>query len=71
MGAKTRVAFITLVSVHLHYIHFKFYSFSRRFYPKQLTIEEYNKQYIIKRQTDKVFVIQISRHCSEKILARR
>ncbi len=28
------------------------YSFSRHFYPKRLTIEEYNKQYIIKRQTD-------------------
>ncbi len=28
------------------------YSFSRRFYPKRLTIEEYNKRYIIKRQTD-------------------
>ncbi len=27
------------------------YSFSRRFYPKRLTIEEYNKRYIIKRQT--------------------
>ncbi len=27
------------------------YSFSRCFYPKRLTIEEYNKQYIIKRQT--------------------
>ncbi len=25
------------------------YSFSRHFYPKWLTIEEYNKQYIIKR----------------------
>ncbi len=41
-----------------HYI----YSFSRRFYPKRLTIEEYHKRYIIKRQT--------SRHCSEQILAR-
>ncbi len=28
------------------------YSFSRRFYPKPLTIEEHNKRYIIKRQTD-------------------
>ncbi len=28
------------------------YSFSRRFYPKRLIIEEYNKRYIIKRQTD-------------------
>ncbi len=27
------------------------YSFSRRFYPKWFTIEEYNKRYIIKRQT--------------------
>ncbi len=27
------------------------YSFSRSFYPKRLTIEEYNKRYIIKRQT--------------------
>ncbi len=27
------------------------YSFTRCFYTKQLTIEEYNKQYIIKRQT--------------------
>ncbi len=28
------------------------YSFSRHFYPKRLTIEEYNKRYIIKRKTD-------------------
>ncbi len=28
-----------------------FYSFSRCFYPKRLTTEEYNKRYIIKRQT--------------------
>ncbi len=28
------------------------YSFSRHLYPKRLTIEEYNKQYTIKRQTD-------------------
>ncbi len=27
------------------------YSFSRCFYPKRLTIEEYNRRYIIKRQT--------------------
>ncbi len=27
------------------------YLFSRRFYPKRLTIEEYNKRYIIKKQT--------------------
>ncbi len=31
---------------------FYIYSFSRCFYQKQLTIEEYNKQYIIKSQTD-------------------
>ncbi len=34
-----------------HYRHIYIYSFSRRFYPKRLTIEEYNKRYIIKRQT--------------------
>ncbi len=28
------------------------YSFSRCFYPKRLTIEEYNKRYIKKRQID-------------------
>ncbi len=28
------------------------YSFSRRFYPKRLSIEENNKRYIIKMQTD-------------------
>ncbi len=28
------------------------YSFSRRFYPNRLTIQEYNNRYIIKRQTD-------------------
>ncbi len=33
----------------MHYIYI--YSFSRRFYPKRLTIEEYDKRYIIKRQT--------------------
>ncbi len=33
------------------YIYIYIYSFSRRFYPKRLTIEEYNKRYIIKRQT--------------------
>ncbi len=33
-------------------ITFYIYSFSRRFYPKRLIIEEYNKRYIIKRQTD-------------------
>ncbi len=32
------------------YIYIYIYSFT--FYPKQLTIEEYNKGYIIKRQTD-------------------
>ncbi len=36
--------------VFLIYIYI--YSFSRCFYPKRLTIEECNKQYIIKRQTD-------------------
>ncbi len=36
----------------LAYIYICIYSFSRRFYPKRLTIEEYNKRYIIKRQTD-------------------
>ncbi len=30
-------------------IYIYIYSFSRRFYPKRLTIEEYNKRYIIKR----------------------
>ncbi len=30
---------------------FYIYSFGRRFYPKPLTIEKYNKQYIIKRLT--------------------
>ncbi len=33
--------------IYLIYI----YSFSRRFYQKRLTIKEYNKWYIIKRQT--------------------
>ncbi len=28
------------------YIYIYIYSFSRLFYPKRLTIEEYNKQYI-------------------------
>ncbi len=32
--------------------YMKSYSFSRRFYPKQLTVEEYNKQLILKRQID-------------------
>ncbi len=35
--------------VSCYYIYI--YTFSRRFYPKRLTIEDYNKQYIIKRQT--------------------
>jgi len=43
------------------------YSFRRRFYPKRLTLEEYNKQYIIKKQTD----TRSSRQCSEQILARQ
>ncbi len=34
-----------------YYIYIYIYSFSRRFYPKWLTIEEYNKRYIIKKQT--------------------
>ncbi len=60
-GSRRRWAFIVYI-----------YSFSRRFCPKRLTIEEYNKRYIIKRQTDSgVLVIQMSRHCSEQILARR
>ncbi len=40
---------ISILQIHF-YIYI--YSFSRRFYPKRLTIEEYNKRYIIKRQTD-------------------
>ncbi len=31
------------------YIYIYIYSFSRRFYPKRLTIEEYNKRYILKK----------------------
>ncbi len=38
-----------LILLHLHLF---IYSFSRHFYPKRLTIEEYNKRCIIKRQTD-------------------
>ncbi len=50
------------------YIH----SFSRRFYPKRLTIEEYNKRYIIKRQTDIGIACNIMyRQCSEQNLARQ
>ncbi len=36
--------------VFMDYIYI--YSFSRRFYPKPLSIEENNKRYIIKMQTD-------------------
>ncbi len=38
----------SLVSHYLSDLHLVIY---RRFYPKRLTIEEYNKRYIIKRQT--------------------
>ncbi len=34
---------------YLHYIYIYIYLFSRRFYPKRITIEEYNKRCIIKR----------------------
>ncbi len=54
------------------FIYIAIYSFSRSFYPKRLTIEEYNKRYIIKsKQTQEVLVIQHFRHCSELILARQ
>ncbi len=43
------------------------YAFSRRFYPKRLTIGEYIKRLILKRQTDRVMPITPSlRHCSNK-----
>ncbi len=42
------------------------------FHPKRLTIKEYNKHYIIKRQTDTWRACNtISRQCSEQILARQ
>ncbi len=40
-----------LLQVCVHGVCIYIYSFSRHFYPKRLTIEEYNKRYIIKRQT--------------------
>ncbi len=43
------------------------YSFSRRFYTKRLTIEKYNKRYIIKRQTVTGSACNTTfRHCSEQ-----
>ncbi len=52
--------------------HIYIYSFSRCFYPKRLTIVEYNKRYIIKKQTvTGVLVIQRFSHCSEQKLARQ
>ncbi len=42
--------FMTLNEEQIIYIYI--YSFRRRFYPKRLTIEEYDKRYIIKRKTD-------------------
>ncbi len=43
------------------------YSFSRRFYTKRLTIEKYNKRYIIKRQTVTGSACKTTcRHCSEQ-----
>ncbi len=70
VGEKVPVKLFEAKIMTLCYIYI--YSFSRRFYPKWLTIEEYNKRYIIKRQTDAwVLVIQIYRHCSEQILARQ
>ncbi len=41
---------LRLILLKLFYIYI--YSFSRRFYTKRLTIEEYNKRYNIKRLTD-------------------
>ncbi len=40
-----------LISQNDIYYYIYIYSFSRCFYPKWLTIEEYNKRYIIKKQT--------------------
>ncbi len=40
------------IKLYFDCIYIYIYSFSRRFYPKTLTVEEYNKQYIIKMQTD-------------------
>ncbi len=40
-----------LLRVCVHGVCIYIYSFSTHFYPKRLTIEEYNKRYIIKRQT--------------------
>ncbi len=52
------------------------YLFSRHFYPKRLTIEEYNKRYIIKRQTvtesacqttfQALFTAKLARHVDVK-----
>ncbi len=50
-------------------IYIYIYSFSRCFYPKRLTIEEYNKRYIIKRQTDTGSAFNTN--CLEQILARQ
>ncbi len=42
-------SFLSSIS-RMVWIHIYIYSFSRRFYPKRLTVEEYNKRFIIKRQ---------------------
>ncbi len=45
-GLEIMSDFMCLCNFIIHY------SFSRHFYPKRLTIEEYNKRVIIKRQRD-------------------
>ncbi len=50
-GTENRISFWDHSQIMLYNIYI--YSFSRCFYPKQLTIEEYNKQFIIKRKTVK------------------
>ncbi len=44
------------------------FTFSRRFYPKRLTIGEYIKRLILKRQTytEEVPITPSLRHCSNK-----
>ncbi len=51
---------------------FVIYSFSRRFYPKRLTLRNTIGDTFIKRQTDTGSACNtISRQCSEQILARQ
>ncbi len=45
---------------------FFLFTFSRRFYPKRLTIGEYMKRFILGKQTEEVLVTPSLRHCSNK-----